>query len=215
LFALQTTENQATCQAGFATDKAQSDDKVIWDDDDEDDDAGSSAAAEGSGATYDDDGSEEQGESLNHSSKSPCTSSSRDWSEDDDDELESSAALGATTLHVAIAGAAGGKISPIVDVLDSPEQTSAAPKMTTLKRPGGRTDTAGSARAAPETEEDRAGGEGHASPQGEEGGQAPGYSSGWVSSSPLPSFLLPVLAFLTYLTWAVFLIGPPSPLTSS
>jgi hypothetical protein len=38
LFALQTAENQATRQAGFAADKAQSDDEVFWDDDNKDDD---------------------------------------------------------------------------------------------------------------------------------------------------------------------------------
>jgi hypothetical protein len=115
----------------------QSDDEVLWDDDDEDDDAGSSAAAKGSGATYEDDGSEEleeQGESLSHSSKSPCPASLRDWSEDDDDELVPSAALEATTLHVA---AARGKISPIVDVPDSPERSSAAPKPAALRKPRG------------------------------------------------------------------------------
>jgi hypothetical protein len=56
LFALQTAENLAMRQAGFAADKTHSDDKVVWDDDD---DTGSSATAEGSGATYGDDGSEE------------------------------------------------------------------------------------------------------------------------------------------------------------
>jgi hypothetical protein len=69
LFALQTTENQATRQAGFDTDKVHSDDEVAWDDVN---DAGSSVAPEGSGAVHDDDGSEElerQGESLSHSSK--------------------------------------------------------------------------------------------------------------------------------------------------
>jgi hypothetical protein len=51
LFALQITENLASRQAGFAADKAQSDDEVIWDDAEEDEDASSSAAAEGSSAT--------------------------------------------------------------------------------------------------------------------------------------------------------------------
>jgi hypothetical protein len=132
LFALQTAENQAKRQAGFTSDKAQSDDEVIWDDDDEDDDNGSSAAAEDSGATHDNDGSEvleEQGESLSHSSKSPCPSSLRDWSEHDDDELEPSAALGAIALHVAATAATGGKISLVVDVPDSPERLPAAPKL--------------------------------------------------------------------------------------
>jgi hypothetical protein len=53
-------------------------------------------------------------------------------------------------------------------------------------------------------DEDRADGEGSASPQGKEGGQAPGYNGGWVSSSPFPSFTLLVLAFLTYLTQSIF-----------
>jgi hypothetical protein len=124
LFALQTAENQATRQAGFAADKAQLDEEVIWDDDNDDDDDGSSIAPEGSGATHDDDGSEEleeQGESLSHSSKSPCPSSLRDWSKDDNDELEPPAALGVTTLHVAAVDAAEGKISPVVEVPDSSE----------------------------------------------------------------------------------------------
>jgi hypothetical protein len=130
-------------QAGFAADKTHSDDEVVWDDDGEDDDAGSSATFEGSCATYDDNESgelEEQGESLSHSSKSPCPSSLRDWSEDDD-ELEPSAAHGAIALHVAAVAAAGGKISPIVDVPDSLEQPSATPKPSTLETPGGGTAT--------------------------------------------------------------------------
>jgi hypothetical protein len=123
-------------QAGFAAGKAHSDDEVVWDDDEEDDDAGSSAAAEGSSATFGDDGSEEledPGEPLSHSSKSPCPSFLRDWSEDDDDEPEPTVALGATTLHVATAAAAGAKAGPIVEVPDSPEQPSAAPQSATLK----------------------------------------------------------------------------------
>jgi hypothetical protein len=59
LFALQTAENQATRQAGFAVDKVQSDDAVVWDDNDDNEDDSSSIAPEGSGATHDDDGSEE------------------------------------------------------------------------------------------------------------------------------------------------------------
>jgi hypothetical protein len=73
LFALQTTENLTSRQAGFAADKAQSNDEVVWDDAEEDEDAGSSAAVEGSRSTYSDDGSEEledPGEPLSHSSKS-------------------------------------------------------------------------------------------------------------------------------------------------
>jgi hypothetical protein len=123
-------------QAGFAADKAHSDDKVVWDDDQEDDDAGSSAAAEGSSATYSDDGSEEledPGEPLSHSSKSPGPSSLRDWSEDDDDEPEPTVALGATALHVDAAATAGAKAGPIVEVPDSLEKPSAASKPAALK----------------------------------------------------------------------------------
>jgi hypothetical protein len=86
-------------QAGFVTDKAHSDDEVVWDNDEEDDDAGSSAAVEGSSAIYGDDGSgelEDPGKPLSHSSKSPGPSSLRDWSKDDDDEPDRTAALGAT-----------------------------------------------------------------------------------------------------------------------
>jgi hypothetical protein len=104
-------ENLASRQAGFATDKAQSDDKVVWDDAEEDDDAGSGAAVEGSSATYNDDGSEElenPSEPLSRSSKSLGPSSLRDWSEDDDDdELGPAATLGVTALHVAAAATAG------------------------------------------------------------------------------------------------------------
>jgi hypothetical protein len=124
LFALQTAENLAVHQAGFATDKAHSDDEVVWDDNKEDDDVGSSAAAEGSSATYGDDGSEEledPGEPLSHSSKSPGLSFLRDWSKDDDDEPEPTATLGVTALHVAAAAAARAKAGPIVEVPDSPE----------------------------------------------------------------------------------------------
>jgi hypothetical protein len=136
LFGLQTTDNLVVHQAGFAADKAHSDDEVIWDDDEEDDDAGSSTTAEGSSATYGDDGSEEledPGEPLSHSSKSPGPSSLRDWSEDDDDEPEPTAALGATALHVAAVATAEAKAGPIVEVPDSPEQPSAAPKPAALK----------------------------------------------------------------------------------
>jgi hypothetical protein len=118
-------ETLASRQAGFAANKAQSDDEVVWDDAEEDDDAGSSAAAEGSSTTYGDDGSEEledPGEPLSHSSKSPGLSSLRDWSEDDDDERGPAATLGVTALHVATAAAAGAQVAPIVDLPDSPER---------------------------------------------------------------------------------------------
>jgi hypothetical protein len=124
LFTLQTMENLASRQVGFAADKAQSDDEVIWDDAEEDDNAGSGAAAEGSSATHGNDGSEEledPGESLSHSSKSPGPSSLRDWSEDDDNELGPAAKLGVTALHVAAAATAGAQAAPIVDLPDSPE----------------------------------------------------------------------------------------------
>jgi hypothetical protein len=109
LFALQTAENLALRQVGFAANKAQSDDEVVWDDAEEDEDAGSSAAAEGSSATYGDDGSEEledAGEPLSYSSKSPGPTSLRDWSEDDD-EPGLAATLGITALHVAAVATAG------------------------------------------------------------------------------------------------------------
>jgi hypothetical protein len=81
LFTLQTAENSALCQAGFATDRAESDDEVIWDDAKEDEDASSNAVVESSNATHGDDGSEEledSGEPLSHSSKFPGPSSLRD-----------------------------------------------------------------------------------------------------------------------------------------
>jgi hypothetical protein len=41
LFALQTVENSAQRKTGFAADRAESDDKVIWDDAEKVEDAGS------------------------------------------------------------------------------------------------------------------------------------------------------------------------------
>jgi hypothetical protein len=125
LFALQTAGNLATRQAGFATDRAELDNEVIWDDAEEDEDAGSNAAAEGSSATYGNDGSEEledAGEPLSRSSKSPGPSSLRDWFEDDDDEPGSAATHGVTALHAATAAAVGAQATPIVDLLNSSEQ---------------------------------------------------------------------------------------------
>jgi hypothetical protein len=125
LFALQTAENLATRQAGFAADRTESDDEVVWDDAEEDEDACSNAAAEGSSATHGDDGSEEledSGEPLSHSSKFPGPSSLRDWFEDDDDEPGSAVTLGGAALHVAAAAAAGAQATPIVDMPESPEQ---------------------------------------------------------------------------------------------
>jgi hypothetical protein len=136
LFALQAAENLATCQAGFAADRAESDDEVIWDDAEEDEDASSNATTKGSSATYGDDGSEEledAGEPLSHSSKSPGSSSLRDWSEDDDDEPGPAATLGVTTLHVATAAAAGAQATPIVDLPDSPERHIVAPEPVATK----------------------------------------------------------------------------------
>jgi hypothetical protein len=59
LFALQTAENSALRRAGFAADRAESDDEVVWDDVEEDEDAGSHAAVESSSATRGNEGSEE------------------------------------------------------------------------------------------------------------------------------------------------------------
>jgi hypothetical protein len=136
LFVLQTAENLATRQAGFAADKVHSYDKVFWDDGEEDDDAGSNAAAEGSSATHGDNESEEledSGEPLSYSSKSPGPSSLRDWSKDDDDEPGPAATLGITTLHVAAIAAAGAQATPIVDLPDSPERHLVAPVPVTTK----------------------------------------------------------------------------------
>jgi hypothetical protein len=80
LFALQTAENSALRQTGFAADRAESDDEVVWDDAEEDKDAGSHAAVESSSATHGNEGSEElvdSGEPLSHSSKFPGPSSLR------------------------------------------------------------------------------------------------------------------------------------------
>jgi hypothetical protein len=125
LFALQTVENLAQRQTGFAGDRAESDDEVVWDDAEEMEDAGSHAAVESSSATHGDEGSDElidSGEPLSHSSKFPGPSLLRDWSEDDDDEIGSAASLGAVALHVAAAAAAGAQVPPTVDLPESPEQ---------------------------------------------------------------------------------------------
>jgi hypothetical protein len=45
--------------SGFAADRAESDDKVVWDEAEEVEDAGSQAAVESSSATHGDEGSEE------------------------------------------------------------------------------------------------------------------------------------------------------------
>jgi hypothetical protein len=132
---LQTTENSTQCQAGFATDRAASDDGVVWDDAEEDEDAGSRAAVESSSATHGDEGSEElvdSGEPLSRSSKFLGPSSLRDWSKDDDDETGSVAAPGVAALHVAAAAATGAQASPIVDLPESPEQHPVAPELAGL-----------------------------------------------------------------------------------
>jgi hypothetical protein len=125
LFALQTAENSAERQAGFAADRAESDDEVAWDNAEEEEDASSQAAVESSSATHGDEESEElidSGEPLSHSSKFPGPSFLRDWSEDDDDETGSVATLGGAALHVAAAATAGAQAPPTVDLPESPEQ---------------------------------------------------------------------------------------------
>jgi hypothetical protein len=136
LFALQTTENSALRRAGFATDRAKSDDEVVWDDAEEDEDAGSHASVESSSATHSNEWSEElidSGEPLSHSSKFPGPSSLRDWSEDDDDETGSVATHGGAALHVAAAATAGAQTPPIVDLPESSEQHPVAPELASPK----------------------------------------------------------------------------------
>jgi hypothetical protein len=136
LFVLQTAENSALRRAGFAADRAESDDEVIWDDAEEEEDAGSHAAVESSSATYGNKGSEElvdSGEPLSHSSKFPGPSFLIDWSEDDDDETGSVATPGDTALHVAATAAAGAQTPPIVDLPESPEQHPVAPEPASSK----------------------------------------------------------------------------------
>jgi hypothetical protein len=136
LFTLQNAENSALRQAGFAADRAESDDEVIWDDAEEDEDAGSNAAVESSSATHGNEGSEEledSGEPLSHSSKFLGPSSLRDWSEDDDDEPGSVATPGGAALPVATTAATGAQAPPIVDLPESPEQPPIAPELATSK----------------------------------------------------------------------------------
>jgi hypothetical protein len=136
LFALQTAENLTQRQAGFAADRVELNDGVVWDDAEEDEDAGSRAAVESSSTTHGNEGSEElvdSGEPLSHSSKFPGPSSLRDWSEDDDDEIGSVAAPGVAALHVAAAAAAGAEASPIVDLPESLELHPVAPELAGLK----------------------------------------------------------------------------------
>jgi hypothetical protein len=124
LFALQATENLAQRQAGFAADRAESDDKVVWDEAEEVEVASSQAAIESSSAIHGDEGSEEledSGEPLNHSSKFPGPSLLGDQFEDDDCEIGPATTLGGVALHVAAAAAAGAQAPPIVDLPESPE----------------------------------------------------------------------------------------------
>jgi hypothetical protein len=123
LFALQAAENSA--RAGFAADRVESDDEVVWDDAEEEEDAGSQAAVESSSATHGNEGNEElvdSGELLSHSSKFPGPSFLRDWSEDDDDETGSVATLGGAALHVAATAATRAQAPLIVDLPGSLEQ---------------------------------------------------------------------------------------------
>jgi hypothetical protein len=141
LFALQTAENLAQRRAGFAADRAESDDEVVWDDAEEEEDAGSHAAVESSSATHGNEGSEElvdSGEPLSHSSKFPGPSFLRDWPKDDDDETGSIATPGGAALHVAAAAAAGAQAPPIVDLPESPEQHPIASEPAGLEGTGGR-----------------------------------------------------------------------------
>jgi hypothetical protein len=152
LFALQTAENSALRQAGFAADRAKSDDEVIWDDAEEEEDAGSHAAIESSNATHGNEGSEElvdSGKPLSHSNKFLGPSFLRDWSEDDDDKTGSVATLRGTALHVAAAAATGAQAPPIVVLPESPEQHPILPEPADLEGTGGR--SAGAKRGSQPT----------------------------------------------------------------
>jgi hypothetical protein len=131
LFALQAAENLTQRQAGFAADRAESDDKVVWDEAEEAEDASSLAAVESSSTTQGDEGNDEpvdSGEPLVQSSKFPSPSLLRDWSDDDDGDAGPAATLEGVALHVAAAAAAGAQAPPIVDLPGSPERSSAAPE---------------------------------------------------------------------------------------
>jgi hypothetical protein len=124
LFALQAAKNLTQHQAGFVADRAESDDKVVWDEAEEVEDTSSQAAIESSGATHGDEGSKEfvdSGEPLSHSSKFPSPSLLRNWFGDDDGETGPATTLGGAALHVAAAAAAGVQAPPIMDLLESPE----------------------------------------------------------------------------------------------
>jgi hypothetical protein len=131
LFALQAAENLTQRQAGFTADRAESDDKVVWDEAEEVEDASSLAAVESSSTTQGDEGNDEpvdSGEPLDHSSKLPSPSLLRDWSNDDYGDAGSAATLGDVALHVAAAAAAGTQAPPTVDLPESPERCSATPE---------------------------------------------------------------------------------------
>jgi hypothetical protein len=150
LFALQAAENLTQRQAGFSADRAESDDKVVWDEAEEVEDASSLAAIESSSTTQGDEGNDEpveSGEPLDPSSKFPSPSLLRDWSDDDDGDTGSAATLGGVALHVAAAAAAAGaQASPTVDLPESPERCSAAPEPADPEEAGD--DLAGTKRKA-------------------------------------------------------------------
>jgi hypothetical protein len=149
LFALQAAENLTQRQAGFAADRAKSDDKVVWDEAEEVEDASSQAVVESSSATQGDEGNDEpvdSGEPLDHSSKFPSHSLLRDWSKDDNSDTGSVATLGGVALHVAAAAAAGAQVPPTVDLSESPERCSAAPEPADPEEAGD--DLAGAKRKA-------------------------------------------------------------------
>jgi hypothetical protein len=123
LFALQVAENLTQRQASFATDRTESDDKVIWDKAEEVEDASSQAAIESSSTTQGDEGNDElidSGEPHDHSSTFRSPSLPRDRSKDNDDDARSVATLGGVALHIAAAAAAGAQAPLTVDLPESP-----------------------------------------------------------------------------------------------
>jgi hypothetical protein len=149
LFALQAAENLTQRQAGFTADRAESDDKVVWDEAEEVEDASSQAAVESSSTTQGDEGNDEiedSGELLDHSSKFPSPSLLRDLSDDDGGGVGSATTLGGIALHVAAAATAGAQAPPIMDLPKSPGRRSATPEPADLEEAGG--DLAGLKRKA-------------------------------------------------------------------
>jgi hypothetical protein len=147
LFALQAAENLTQRQASFAADRAESDDKVVWDEAEEVEDASSQAAIESSSAIHGDEGSEEfedSGEPLDHYSKFPGPSLLGDRFEDDDGETGPATTLGGVALHVA--AAVGAQAPPIVDLPKSPGPHTVASEPTGRKEAGD--DPAGTRRRA-------------------------------------------------------------------